>query len=114
MNKDLDEIAARFEIHFQTIESDRIDYTYKIDAIDDIVDYFYPINSEDFDIDGVLREDSEVFKFIEFMMGDDADCREIVREKLEAEEDYDLLSVLFVPLSDVCKQIIEPIFKNKK
>lgn len=105
MNRDLDEISARFEIAFRCLESDNFRTEDKLTQIDVFADYLYEHKDNDY-IDGHINESSEVFMFISNMIDNSKDCREIIISELEKREDYELLIKVIMPVSPKVENII--------
>lgn len=107
MNKGKLEIrAAKFEVAFRYIESDKVDVVDKLDHIDVFADYFYPPEDGDYE-NGEINEISPVFLFIDKMLDNTDTCRDIVREELESRDEYELLAIMSEPISRKTENVIK-------
>jgi len=102
----IDEQSAQFEIAFRFIESDATDIVSKLDQIDVFANYLFLPKDNDY-IDGEINEYSPVFMFIEKMIDDNKNCRQIVIEELEVREDYKILTLVIEPVSREVEAIIQ-------
>lgn len=104
----LDIRAAKFEMAFRYIESDRIEVVDKLDHIDVFADYLYPREDEDYE-NGEINEMSPVFLFIDKMLENLKDCREIVRKELEDRDEYELLAIMSEPVGEKTESVINKL-----
>lgn len=102
----LDQQYAKFEIAFRRIESDETHVVDMLDQIDIFADYLFLPEENDY-IDGEINEQSKVFLFVDKMIDNKENCRQIVCEELEIREEYELLAKIIEPLSREVEAIIQ-------